>query len=81
MRADDLPRIFFVFYTVDGISLATPRAPRSPKFYRFRFLVVLKVPGGPGAITNRRGMKKHARVLIFVNFGWIHEGFMPNFDF
>ena len=67
--------------TVDGINLATPRAPRGPKFHKFRFFVVLRVPGGPGAITNRRGMKKHARSLIFVNFGWIYEGFVPNFDF
>ena len=67
--------------TVDGINLATPRAPRGPKFYKFRFFVVLRVPGGPGAITNRRGMKKHARGLIFVNFGWIYEGFVPFFDF
>ena len=65
--------------TVDGINLATPRAPRGPKFYKFRFFVVLRVPGGPGAITNRRGMKKHARGLIFVNFGWIYE--WPIFDF
>ena len=67
--------------SVDGINLATPRAPRGPKFYKFRFFVVLRVPGGPGAITNRRGMKKHARGLIFVNFGWIYEGFVPIFDF
>ena len=66
---------------VDGINLATPRAPRGPKFYKFRFFVVLRVPGGPGAITNRRGMKKHARGRIFVNFGWIYEGFVPIFDF
>ena len=65
----------------DGINLATPRAPRGPKFYKFRFFVVLRGPGGPGAITNRRGMKKHARGLIFVNFGWIYEGFVPIFDF
>ena len=37
--------------------------------------------GGPGAITNRRGMKKHARGLVFMNFGWIYEGFVPIFDF
>ena len=66
---------------VDGINLATPRAPRGPKFYKFRFFVVLRGPGGPAAITNRLGMKKHARGLIFVNFGWIYEGFVPIFDF
>ena len=62
--------------TVDGINLATPRAPRGPKFHKFRFFAVLRVPGGPGAITNRRGMKKHARILIFVDFGWIYKGFV-----
>ena len=39
--------------------------------------MVLRGPGGPGAITNRRGMKKHAGGLIFVRFGWSYEGFMP----
>ena len=58
--------------TVDGINLATPRAPRGPKFKKFRFFMVLRVLGGPGDITNRRGMKKHARGLIFVNVGWIY---------
>ena len=45
------------------------------------FLVVLRGPGGAGAIPTRRGMKKHARGLIFMNFGWIYEGFVPIFDF
>ena len=35
----------------------------------------------PGAITNRRGMEKHARGHIFVNFGWIYKGFVPNLFF
>ena len=39
--------------------------------------MVLRGPGGPGAITNRRGMKKYPRGLIFVRFGWSYEGFMP----
>ena len=63
--------------SVDGVNLATPKAPRGPKFSKFRFFVVLRGSGGPGTITNRRGMKKHALDLIFVNFGWIYEGFMP----
>ena len=36
-----------------------------------------RVQGGPGAITNRRGMKKYPGGLIFVRFGWSYEGFMP----
>ena len=44
------------------------------------FFVVLRGPGGPGGITNRRGMKKLAGDLIFVRFGWSYEGFMPIFD-
>ena len=56
--------------------------PPGPKILsKFRFLVVLRGPGGPGAITNRRGMKKYPGGLIFVRFGWSYEGFMPFFDF
>ena len=56
--------------------------PQGPKILpNFGFLVVLRGPGGPGAITNRRGMKKYPGGLIFVRFGWSYEGFMPIFDF
>ena len=67
--------------TVDGKNLATPGAPGAYFLSKFWFLVVLRGLGGPGAITNRRGMKKQARRLIFVIFGWIYEGFMPILDF
>ena len=43
--------------------------------------MVLRAPGGPGAITNRRGMKKNAGGIIFVRFGWSYDGFMPNLIF
>ena len=66
---------------VDGKNEETPGAPGAQILSKFWFLVVLRGPGGPGAITNRRGMKKQARRLIFVIFGWIYEGFMPIFDF
>ena len=67
--------------TVDGKNLATPGAPGAQILSKFGFLVVLRGPGGPGAITNRRGMKKYPGGLIFVIFGWIYEGFMPIFEF
>ena len=43
--------------------------------------MVLGGPGGPGGITNRRGMKKYPGGLIFVILGWNYEGFMPIFWF
>ena len=42
---------------------------------KFGLLVVLRGLGGPGAITNRRGMKKYPGGLIFMGFGWNYEGF------
>ena len=43
--------------------------------------MVLGGLGGPGGITNRRGMKKCPGGLILVRFGWIYEGFMRIFWF
>ena len=66
--------------TVDGINLATPRAPGGPKFYKIRFLDGFEGSGGPGGIPNPRRMKKYPRGLILVRFAWNYEGFMLILD-
>ena len=44
--------------TVDSKKFSDTQDPRANILSKFEFLVVLKGPGRPGAITNRRGMKK-----------------------
>ena len=66
--------------TVDGKKISDTWGPRGPSFMKILVFGGLG-PGGPGAITNRRGMKKYPRGLVFVRLGWSYEGFIPIFEF
>ena len=57
--------------TVDGRNLATPEAPGAQHVMEIFAFGGVEGSRGPGAITNRRGMRKHIRGLIFVRVGCI----------
>ena len=55
--------------------------PQGPTFYQNSgFRGFEGFWGGWGHHQSTRD-EKHAPGLIFVNFGWIYEGFVPIFDF